>query len=81
MECRIRDAVKASDEERGSMGESMREVDIPAALIALGEVSSELLAHASTRAAKAYVADLLEARKRWQKHPRVAVQQPSEGSA
>lgn len=74
MECRIRAAIFGADHVSEPF-----ECDTGEALRACGEVLAELLAHHSTKSAKAYVAALLDARKKWQAHPRVAIQQPAAG--
>lgn len=76
VECRIRAALSESGDPSAPF-----EVDTKAALDAIGNVASEMLAHHSTKAAKAFAAELLECRKRWLKHPRVAAQQKPAGHA
>lgn len=78
MECRIRQAIQGigpDEPPRFLDGGEMSE-----AINSLGNIMAEYLAHTNTRTAKIAVAEILEARKRWQKHPRVAVQL-TEGNA
>jgi hypothetical protein len=75
MECRVRQAII------GKPTTDLSEVDTTEALNALGNVVAELLAHHSSKAAKRYAAQLLDARKRWQAEPRVAIQNPPAGHA
>lgn len=75
LECRIRAALSGGDPT------APFEVEIHGAIIAMGEVLSELLAHVPAKSAKKYAAELLVARKNWQAHPRVMAQQPHRGSA
>jgi hypothetical protein len=77
MECRIRAAIHGD----GRPPSEPFACDIGEALMALGEVMSELLAHTSTKSAKTLVGELLVARKKWQREPRIAVQQPAAGNA
>lgn len=71
MECRVRIAMND-----GHVQAELMATDTTEALNALGNVVAELLAHHPTKEAKRYVAELLEARKRWQAEPRVAIQHP-----
>lgn len=75
MECRIRAAIYGTTKP-----DDLFEVDMNEAYNAMGNVMGELLAHAPTKTAKRFVDALLEARKLWQKHPRVATQH-TEGNA
>ncbi|WP_407146274.1 hypothetical protein [Bradyrhizobium sp. ORS 86] len=75
LECRIRAALS------GGNPAAPFEVDINEAIIALGEVMSELLAHVPTKSAKRFADELIVARKKWQAHPRVMAQQPHRGTA
>lgn len=75
MECRIRAAIYGSAVPTGPF-----EVDMNEAYNAMGEVMGELLAHAPTKTAKRFADELLESRKRWQRHPRVRAQH-TEGNA
>lgn len=77
MECRVRAAVHGAEKPPGAPFEC----DTGEAIKALGEVLAELLAHHSTKSAKAFASALLDARKKWQRHPRVAAQQPPAGHA
>lgn len=75
MECRIRAAIY------GGNPVDPFACDTGEAIKACGEVLAELLAHHSTKSAKSFVAALLDARKKWQQHPRVAAQQTPAGHA
>jgi hypothetical protein len=68
MECRIRHAI------HGGTPQEAFNVDVKEVVLALGEVTAEMLAHVSTKTAKAFASDLLIARKHWQEHPSVAIQ-------
>jgi hypothetical protein len=72
MECRIRAALSPDGNPTGDFS-----VNIGETITALGNVLSELLAYQSSKSAKHFVAELLVARKKWLKHPRVAVQHPA----
>lgn len=76
LECRVRQALYGSSEINAPF-----EIDTNEAIKALGNVLAELLAHHSNKAAKHFAAALLDHRKRWLKHPRVAAQQPPAGHA
>lgn len=76
MECRIRAAVHGHWPPGADFS-----CDTGEAIKALGEVTAELLAHHSTKSAKAFAAALLDARKKYQRHPRVLAQQPPAGHA
>jgi hypothetical protein len=75
LECRIRASLY------GGEINAPFEIDTSEAIKALGNVLAELLAHHSGKAAKHFAAALLDHRKRWLKHPRVAAQQPPAGHA
>lgn len=77
MECRVRRAM-FGDQERP---EGPFPIDINEACLALGNVLSECMAHVPTKSAKHLVDELLVARKKWQKHPRVMAQQEPAGNA
>lgn len=70
LECRVRAALYG-----GEITQNF-EIDINEAAKALGNILGELLAHHSSKAAKHFAAALLENRKHWLKHPRVAAQHP-----
>lgn len=72
LECKVRAALGGSETVP---------IDVGECLAALGNVTAEILAHATTKQAKHFSQKLLEERKWWMKHPRVAVQQPPQGSA
>ena len=74
MECRIRHAIF------GGSPDAPFAVNLNDVYNAMGNVMGELLAHAPTKTAKRFIQELLEARKRWQEHPRVRAQHP-EGRA
>lgn len=74
MECRVRHAI------HGGSPDAPFETDVGEAIGVLGNVMAELLAHVSSKTAKMCAARLLECRKEWQKHPRVATQH-TEGNA
>ena len=75
MECRVRKAIS------GNNPAAPFEADLNEVLNAVGNILGEVLAHAPTKTAKMFCSELLEARKRWQKHPRVMAQAPAKGSA
>lgn len=75
LECRVRAALYG-----GEITQDFA-IDTNEAIKALGNVLGELLAHHSRKSAKVFAAALLEHRKRWLKHPRVAAQQPPAGHA
>lgn len=68
LECRIRQQVT-------DHSDAPAEVNMNAALNALGEVTAEILAHLDTKTAKRFAHYLLKRRKDWQRHPRVMAQQ------
>jgi hypothetical protein len=70
LECRVRAALFG-----GNPTEPF-ELDTGEAINALGNVLGELLAHHSSKSAKAFTIALLEQRKEWLNHPRVAAQHP-----
>ena len=72
LECRIRRACGFAENVP---------IDIQPAAYALGNVFAELLAFVPARTAKMMVAELLVARRKWLKNPRVAAQQPPAGHA
>jgi hypothetical protein len=69
-ECRIRAAMFGGDPTEPF------EIDTGRAILALGNVLSELLAHHSEASAKMFADELLLARKQWLDHPRIVVQHP-----
>lgn len=71
LECRVRAALC------GGEVDAPFEIDTNDAIKALGNIMGELLAHHSSKAAKHFAAALLEHRKTWLKHPRVAAQHPA----
>jgi hypothetical protein len=71
LECRVRQALYGSADISAPF-----EIDINEAAKALGNILAELLAHHSSKSAKHFAGALLEHRKRWLKHPRVAAQHP-----
>jgi len=71
LECRVRQALFGGPDISVPF-----EIDTNEAIKALGNVLGELLAHHSSKSAKHFAAALLEHRKRWLKHPRVAAQHP-----
>ncbi len=70
LECRVRAALF------GGEIDAPFEIDTNEAIKALGNILGELLAHHPSKSAKHFAAALLEHRKRWLKHPRVAAQHP-----
>ncbi|QOZ25334.1 hypothetical protein [Bradyrhizobium sp. CCBAU 51753] len=76
LECRLRAALSEGGDPSAPF-----EVDVNEAAKAMGNILGELLAHHSSKAAKAFAIALLEHRKRWLKHPRVAAQQTPAGHA
>jgi hypothetical protein len=74
MECRVRHAI------HGGSPDAPFEAEVGEAIGALGNVMAELLAHVPTKTAKYCAVRLLECRKEWQKHLRVAAQH-TQGSA
>ena len=77
IECKVRRAL--SDD--GDVATAPFAVDINEALKAIGTVAAEMLAHHPTKAAKRWADAVLDARKKWQKHPRVVAQQEPAGHA
>ena len=55
--------------------------DTGEALIAMGNIMAELLAHHSTKSAKHFADELLKARKKWMQEPRVMAQGQQAGNA
>lgn len=77
--CRVYAAVQ--DNKPGDPPRTLTGAEVNAALDALGDVAAEFLAHAPTKVAKIWTAEVLETRKRWMKDPRIMVQQQAKGTA
>lgn len=75
LECRIRAALSEDGRPDAPFN-----VDVGEAIMVMGNVMSELLAHVPSKSAKRFAAELLVARKGWLTVPRVAAQHPK-GSA
>ena len=69
MECKVRAAIGATDPNIP--------IDVKCAVVALGEVMAECLAHLPSSTAKMAARELLIARKKWLKEPRVSIQHPA----
>lgn len=70
LECRVRAALY------GGTPTGPFEINTGEAIVALGEILGELLAHHSEDSAKLFADELLSARKDWLEHPQVAIQHP-----
>lgn len=75
LECRVRAALY------GGKPTAPFEINVGNAVIALGSILAELLAHCPEQSAELFVDELLLERKRYLENPLVVIQQPPMGHA